>query len=90
MLTNRLIARPGAGDPRCDRRLFRHDKDRPHVPDGMPLRESDEARTREMVEMVLSVGSSSPVIASSHRPSGRPALDETSPYRHGRACPGHP
>jgi sn-glycerol 3-phosphate transport system ATP-binding protein len=29
-------------------------------------------------------------IASSHRPSGRPALDETSPYRHGRACPGHP
>ena len=29
-------------------------------------------------------------IASSHRPSGRPALDETSPYRHGRARPGHP
>ena len=30
-----------------------------------------------------------------HRPFGRPALDETSPYRpspyrHGRACPGHP
>jgi hypothetical protein len=35
------------------------------------------------------------VIASSTPAVGRPALDETSPYRpspyrHGRACPGHP
>jgi hypothetical protein len=29
-----------------------------------------------------------PVITRSHRPVGRPALDETSPHRHGRACPG--